>query len=145
MSSDIQYAWDRIASVINPAAIMSVGLRYINRIERSIPEETFGKWLTSTDYVPEGVLKSLPGFLLSQVQANLNDGNRITVAIGEQDAPSGTNRAFIFDIDRASEREITPNTSTLLAEALRLHDDVWKVFDDAKGERLEKLLKGIPV
>ena len=145
VSNDIQYAWERIINVINPVAITRIGLRYINRIERSAPGETLGKWLVATDYVPQGVLDSLSGALLSQVQAKLDDNNRIAVVVGELDTPPNANGAFIFDIDRTLEREIAPDAATLLAETSRLHDDVWKSFSSARGERLEKLLKGIPV
>ena len=43
MSKDIQYAWEKkLTAVIHPANIRRVGLRYINRIERSSAEDTLG-------------------------------------------------------------------------------------------------------
>src|SRR5579871_4720900 len=74
--TDIEYAWKKIIEVIHPAAIIGIDLRYINRIERSTPDETLGEWLVPTEYVPGAILDSQPGFL-SSVLARPNKAHRI--------------------------------------------------------------------
>ena len=137
---DIEYTWKRVVDVIHPEAILRVGLRYINRIERSAPGETPGKWFASTDYVPQAILNSHPGFLF-QIQVRPSESERISVVIAEINSPAA-HGAFVFDIDRALERETSADLVSLLVETERLHHDVWEVFSSAKTDKLERLLKG---
>jgi len=141
MCSDIEHAWDKFTAVAQPEAITRTGIRYINRIERRTASETLGDWLVPTDYVPQAVLASLPGFIL-QIQAKTDEISRTSVTVGENESEPGALAAFIFDIDRISERQISPDTSALIAEAERLHADVWRVFAAATGPKLRKLLEG---
>jgi uncharacterized protein (TIGR04255 family) len=141
VSEDIGYAWAKMCDVVNPTFVTRIGLRYINRIERSVPNETLGTWLTSTDYIPPGVLRSDPGFG-ARVSVRLDNQNGLTVSTGDQEAGPGSHGAFILDIDRFVESELSTDLPELLAEASRLHEDLWKVFNSAMGERLERLLRG---
>jgi uncharacterized protein (TIGR04255 family) len=143
MRRDISYAWENIIRVINPAAIVRVGLRYINRFERSAPKEILGDWLVATEYIPPAVLKSLHGS--SHVQVRLDEHNAIKVVVGGQevtDKVQGTYGAFIVDMDRVFEGEISLDVNAILDKTAQMHEDVWQVFSQAKGEKLEKLLKG---
>jgi uncharacterized protein (TIGR04255 family) len=141
MSSDIESAWANLTTVARPEAIVRTGIRYINRIERRTASETLGDWLVSTDYIPQAVLTSLPGFIL-QMQTKTHETSRTSVTIGESGGESAALTAFIFDIDRISDRQISADLSDLIAEAERLHDDVWNVFAAATGPKLRKLLEG---
>jgi uncharacterized protein (TIGR04255 family) len=141
MRSDIESAWENIAAVARPEVIIRTGIRYINRIERRTAAETLGNWLLPTDYIPRMVLDSLPGFIL-QVQARTDETSRTSVTVGENESESGSLSAFIFDIDRISERQISPDVPALIAEAERLHADAWSVFATAMGPKLRKLLEG---
>jgi len=109
--------------------------------ERSAPDETLEAWFKSTDYIPKGVLHSMPGFV-SLVQTRLDAVNRLNVIVGEQDTQSPTQPSFILDIDRSREGDLPLDTALLLQEATRLHDDIWEVFEAAKTEKLERLLNG---
>jgi len=138
---DIEYAFDKLKIVVDPARVVRIGMRYINRIERSAPDETLEAWFKSTDYIPKGVLHSMPGFV-SLVQTRLDAVNRLNVIVGEQDTQSPTQPSFILDIDRSREGDLPLDTALLLQEATRLHDDIWEVFEAAKTEKLERLLNG---
>jgi len=142
--SKIEYAWVRLVKVLSPEVVTRIALRYINRIERKDPGETLSRWLNPTDYVPKGVLSSESGFLLSQIRSRIDDVNRIGVVLSE-DLQPGSFGAFIFDIERIAEQAVEPTTVSITNEATRLHDDIWSVFKEAKSERLENLLKGVPV
>lgn len=141
MRSDIESAWEKITTIIQPEAIVRVGIRYINRIERRSGTETLGDWLQPTDYIPQAVLASLPGFIL-QIQAKTDETSRTSVTVGENESGPGSLAAFILDIDRIAEREIMPDVSSLFQAMDRLHEDVWNVFAAATGPRLRRLLEG---
>ncbi len=141
VSKDIEYALDKLKAVVNPAKVLRIGLRYINRIERSASNETLGAWFVSTDYIPKGILNSLPGFI-SLVQMRIDKLNRLNVTIGEQEATPSAETAFILDIDRTMEGELPLDTARVLEETVRLHNDIWEVFNSAKTDKLERLLNG---
>lgn len=141
LRDDIEYALTKFKLLVNPIKVTRIGLRYINRIERSAPDETLGAWLKSTDYIPTGILKSLPGFV-SLVQTRLDDSNRLNVTVGEIMDATSSQPPFILDTDRMLEREMPLDVTLILQETNRLHDDVWEVFKSAKTEKLERLLNG---
>lgn len=140
MLKDIEYGIEKLKAVVNPEKLIRIGLRYINRIERSVPGETLSKWLVSNDYVPKIILNSLPGFI-SFVQSRLDENNRLNVTVGEQ-IVKPSQPAFIFDIDRILEKELPLESEILLPEMTLLHENVWDVFKSAKTEELERMLNG---
>jgi len=142
MSRDVLDVWRRAEEVLKPSAITRIGLRYINRIERQSAEDHPGDWLRANEYIAPAVLRSAPAFL-SRVEAHLDAENRIVVTLGNQPpaAASGYG-AIIFDIDLIIERELPPEQNVLSSEMNRLHEHVWQVFVSAKGDKLERLLKG---
>ena len=101
----------------------------------------WGFRLKPTNYIPSAVLGSLPGFI-SVVQTRIDAENRVNVTIGEQETDASSLSTFIFDIDRISEKVLPADTPSLLQETTRLHEDVWKLFDTAKTETLERLPNG---
>lgn len=142
VSRDVLDVWRRAREVLEPLTITQVGLRYINRIERRSANDHPGNWFRANDYIAPGVLCSTTGFL-SRVEVHLDAENRIIVTLGDPPAATaGGYGAIIFDIDRILERELLPERDALSSEMNRLHEDVWHVFTSAKGDKLERLLKG---
>lgn len=142
MVRDVLQAWQKAAGVLSPSAVTQVGLRYINRIETTSTEDRPGDWIKASDYIAPVVLNSAPGFL-SRVEVRLNVQDSIIVTLGDQPSgPSGGHGAIIFDIDRVSQQNLAPQKDGLEQEINRLHEDVWQVFNSAKSDRLELLLKG---
>jgi uncharacterized protein (TIGR04255 family) len=138
---DIIYTWERIRKVVSPNMITRIGIRYLNGIERSSPDETLDKWLITNQYISSSVLQSKPRFEL-QSSINLDNGNRIQVIITDRPpAPNGYG-TFIFDIDRVMEQTISVETNSLTEVVNKLHNDVWEVFHSARSSKLESLLKG---
>ena len=140
MLKDIEYGIEKLKAVVKPEKALRIGLRYINRIERSVPDETLKTWFMPNDYMPKIILESLPGFI-SLVQTRLDENNRLNVTVGEQ-IVNLSQPAFILDIDRILERDLAIESEVLLPEMTRLHEDVWKVFNSAKTEKLERMLNG---
>ena len=64
-------AWGLAKPILEPAEIVRIGLRFINRIEREFPEQKPGAWFRATEYLASAVLESLPGFL-SRVESRLD-------------------------------------------------------------------------
>ena len=142
MSDDIKYAWSVVYEVINPACVTRIGLRYIDRIERTYPDELPGEWLASSDYVPESILKSLPGFLLRS-ETRIDPHNRVIVTLGDPGDGSGqSGNAIILDIDCIIEKEIEVDLDAIMSETTQLHDHVWSVFHASMTPRLERRLQG---
>lgn len=141
VSRIVAYAWSKIAEVTNPAAITRIGLRYINRIERSADDEVFEDWFLPTEYIPPAVLRARQGFR-SQTILQLDDENRVSLTVADLPPTPGSRGAFIFDIDRVLEYDMLADTMQPEEAASRLHEHAWEIFRAAKGDRLEALLQG---
>ncbi len=141
MLEDIEYAFEHLISVVCPERVVRIGLRYINRIERSHPEENLSAWFSPSDYIPEYLLQSKSGFF-SMTHTKMDDNNRLNIIIGEQSGPQPSAPAFIFDIDRLLENELPPEMDKLVVEINQMHDDVWNVFNKVKNDKLVRLLNG---
>jgi uncharacterized protein (TIGR04255 family) len=148
MSKDILDAWAAAREVIKPARITRIGLRCINRINRSHPDESPGDWLAPSDYIPKAVLSSLPGFL-SRLEAHPTRNSRRIVTLGEAatspDSPQDAGAilgAILLDIDCIVEKEIGVDDQAIIEEITVLHDAAWEIFSASRTPRLEQLLRG---
>ncbi len=141
LQTDALAAWQRFEEVLKPESISRIGLRYINQIAKETDQEPLKNWLVANDYIPEGVLRSVPGVLL-RVQVHLDAQNMLIITLGDTKAgPESEHGTIIFDIDRITEREIGPEQDLLEQEMDRLHTDVWNIFSSATGEQLITLLE----
>ena len=142
MSEDVLYAWQKLREVIEPENIGRIGLRYINRIERTHPEERAGDWLKPSVSLAEYALSSVSGFLY-RLQSLPDPNNRLIVTLGEAtEVSERSNKPIMLDIDRIVERTIDIHNDAIISEIIRLHDSVWDVFKASMTLRLERLLKG---
>ena len=141
MRDDIRRAWEVVHAVTKPVRVNRLGLRYINRVERSKAKETGDRWFVPNEFVPQAILHSLPPFLV-RAETRPDDVNRTNVSFTHLEVETSEHGAFFLDIDRATEAELSVDTDLLLQEVDRLHDDVWQIFQSTKGERLERLLQG---
>lgn len=133
--------WRRASKVFAPARVSRIGLRYINRVPRQSEDQRPSEWFKTTDYIAPAVLRSEAG-MLSRVEARLDAENRVIVTLGDQAAsPAEASGAFILDIDRIVEKELSVEVKEITEEADRLHEDVWDIFASAKTEKLEQLLQ----
>lgn len=144
MRQDISEAWAQVCGAARPTDIARIGLRYINRIERTRPEEKAGDWLSPSDYIPVAALSSLPGFV-SRLETRPSSNNRLIVTLGEagNDSREGL-KAIVLDIDCIAERRLPADDDALLQEADNLHDVALTVFRASMTPRLRKLLEGGP-
>lgn len=138
---DVKFAWNNFKEVAAPSFISRIGLRYINEIERSSEDESLGKWLIPSNFVPQAILESVYDFS-SRTTSRLDENNRIQVTLANQAPRNNSFGAYIFDIDRILEKEMPIETNQLVTEINTLHDDAWNIFQSAKSPELEKLLKG---
>ena len=142
MVARIADIWLRTSDLISPRMVRRIGLRYINRVVKGSADQKSAQWFKTTDYIPPAVLRSAAGFL-SRVEARLDSENRVIVTLGDQGTSSSeAHGAFVLDIDRIVEKDLSVKVEDITTEATRLHDDVWDIFASAKTERLERLLRG---
>ncbi len=142
MRRDVLGAWAQACSALSPSGVTRIGLRYINRIERSKPDEPPANWLLAGKYIPAGVLSSRSGFL-SRVQSYLDKENRVLVTLAELQADEVSKvPPLVLDIDRIVEKPLAIDEKSLAAVMDNLHEDIWQIFDSVKTPRLTKLLKG---
>jgi len=142
MKHDVLEAWCELREAIGPETITRIGLRYINRIERTHLEERASDWLKPSVYIAEYVLRSVSGFLY-RLQSVPDPDNRLIVTLGEAtEASERRGNPIILDIDRIVERSIEIHNDAIMSEITRLHDSVWDVFKASMTLRLERLLKG---
>lgn len=141
MRGDVLSTWRRVEEILHPAQIDRVGLRYINAFKKEDMNERLSDWLVATDYIPEGIIRSEPGFFL-RTQSRLDAENVLMITLGDVKSTSSNDEygSIIFDIDRIAEKVITPETGKLEEVLEQLHEDVREVFFSAKGEKLENLL-----
>lgn len=142
MRVDVVEAWKQASEVLRPAKLTRIGLRYINRVERTKDRETPGDWFKASDFIPAGVLRA-KGSFLSRCESQIDAENRVIVTLAEvQQEGEEKQKAFVFDIDRILEKELALDNDVLAAEMEKLHDDVWNIFKAAQTPRLVKRLKG---
>jgi len=142
MRQHVLSAWQQACSVLKPAKLKRVGLRYINRIDETDEQETPGEWFQASDFLPAGVLQS-KGSFLSRVESQMDSENRVVVTLAEvQPDDQKRKKGIVFDIDRIVEKELPVDDSALLGEMDRLHEHVWEIFDAAQTQRLVNRLKG---
>jgi uncharacterized protein (TIGR04255 family) len=142
VKSELQQVWPLVLQIIKPEAITRIGMRYINRISRRTSEEKLGYWLRPCQFVPDALLQSGPGYQMRlQGSVGVNDRVVLTIAHDPND-PKEMHGAVLFDIDRITERVLDPAWSELDAVVEVLHEEIWQVFEAAKGNHLDKLLRG---
>jgi uncharacterized protein (TIGR04255 family) len=142
LKAELQQVWPSVLEIIKPEAITRVGMRYINRIQRRTSTENPGYWLRSCEFVPSALLKSGPGYqMLLQSSAGDNGRFVLTIAHDPKD-PKEMHGAMLFDIDRITERVVEPTWSELDAVVETLHEEIWQMFEAAKGDHLDRLLHG---
>ncbi|MBE3559315.1 MAG: TIGR04255 family protein [Ktedonobacteraceae bacterium] len=139
MRRDVLAAWQWVDEVLQPEAIHRIGLRYINRIEKETEQDRLDEWFVANDYIPIGILRSKPGFLLRE-EIHIDTENILIITLGDPkiDDDRG-HKIIIFDIDRIVEREMLKKQQSPEEEMDRLHADIWAVFSLAKSEKLEAL------
>jgi len=142
MSRDVLEAWKRAGEIIEPAGITRIGLRYINRIERTRPDEPPGDWLAASDYIPTSALETLPGFL-SRLEVRPDPHSRLIVTLGESRSEADQMpNAIVFDIDCIVEKATSITDAAITAEITQLHEIAWTIFAASKTPRLEQWLHG---
>jgi uncharacterized protein (TIGR04255 family) len=140
MKSDVLQFWGTVARVVQAQEITRIGLRYINRIERTRPDERAREWLQSSPYVPQAALESHPGFLV-RLEVRPDPAARLLITLGD-DAPQAAPGSILFDIDRIVEKPVSCHKEAVEAAIETLHEEVWKVFSSTKGPRLTERLEG---
>jgi len=139
MRRDIANGWKQAVSVLSPANISRIGLRYINRLPRNGRGQTPGYWLKSNEYIPTAVLSSQRG-LLSRVQVQKSEQSRTIVTLADMPTPADAPGSMIFDIDCIHIEEMEPTNKNLRRQIDGLHEEVWSVFSSAMTRNLQRLL-----
>jgi len=140
MRREIANGWEQAVSVLGPANITRIGLRYINRLPRNGSGQTPGFWLKSNEYIPGAILGSHRG-LLSRVQVQKSEQSRTIVTLADEPTPPDAPSNVIFDIDCIHIEEMEPTDKNLRTHIDGLHEEVWGVFSSAMTENLQRLLK----
>jgi len=139
---DIMAGWRDAVAVTGASVVRRIGLRYIDRIERTRPDERPGEWIAPSQYIPQYVLSSLPGFL-SRLEARPAEQDRVIITLGEVAGTAEQPGAFMLDIDCIVEKSIpADDESGLRAEINRLHSRCWEVFQASLTPRYVKRLEG---
>ncbi len=138
---DILAGWRDAVAVTAASAVRRIGLRYIDRIDRTRPDERPGDWIAPSDYIPKYVLSSLPGFL-SRLEARPAEQDRVVITLGEIAATAESPGAIMLDIDCITEKQIAAaDDAKLRKEISTLHDRCWEIFEASLTPRLRKLLE----
>ncbi len=137
----LKFAIESLNQTDSTLKLTRIGIRYVNIIARLTNEDRMSNWLKSTDYVPSSVLDGMPGSF-SVIQKSIDPENRLHVTVGEQNQPMNSLSSFVIDIDRMCNYKTDFEVKYILEECDKLHQDVWDVFNTAKSDKLEALLKG---
>jgi uncharacterized protein (TIGR04255 family) len=145
MKAALLGAWPIFREEAQPVKITRVGLRYINRVLRLSKTEQPGYWLKESPSIPPVLLTSGEGFS-HRLEVRLDEHNRLLTTIAHGIGPdAGPFGALFYDIDRVLERESEPSDDALSSTVEDLHEDVWKIFVEAKSENYDRLLNGEPI
>lgn len=138
--SEILATWNRAVEVIRPASVARIGLRYITRIPNPSTADTPSHWLRPTGFLPNEALIHASGY---SVRAEVcTDASHLTVVSLLHQPPDAAlhSGAVVFDIDRILEKEIAPDPLKIGTEVDSLHEEVFRVFAEAKTDRLAHLM-----
>ena len=145
MREDIGVAWQHVIDALAPAFVTRASLRFINQTLLETTDQRPSAWLNPNDFVPSNVLGSGPGFF-SRGETRTDSGNATIVTLAYQpsadDGGIGPFGAMILDIDRIMHQSFPADKNGILERLDVLHEDVWNVFNSAKSEKLELLMKG---
>jgi len=137
MLAHVRDVWEHALAVLKPARVKRLGLRYINRIPKDSIDQRASDWFNPNEYIAQAALESNAG-MISRVEARKDADNRTVVTLGDQpgsaDEPGG---AFIFDIDRIVEKELSTRSDDIVKETRTLNEDAWKIFKAAKTNKLD--------
>lgn len=137
---DIRRGWELMSSTVAPTNLSRIGLRYINQIPRGSATEPISKWIASNDYLPSRLLTARDRFH-TRTQIPVADDTRLVVTIADLVAADGS-PSIVLDIDVILTRNVQPVTAAIEAEANKLHDIVWSVFDACSTPAMRALLEG---
>ena len=143
VKAELSNVWPLVLEILKPDAVTRIGMRYINRIIRRGAAEKPGYWLRACDFIPPALLKSGPGFRL-RLQARVDTEGRVVLTIAhDQSDTTEIHGAMIFDIDRITERRMKPVWNEMDVAVEMLHEEIWEIFEAAKGPKLDALLRGL--
>lgn len=142
VKAELRNVWPLVLEIIGPEAVTRIGMRYTNRVMRRRGDEEPGYWLRCCAFVPTALMNSGPGYQL-QLQTRVGPHDRsILIIAHDQTDQKELHGAMILDIDRITERQLEPPWTTLEPVVEMLHEEVWKIFEAAKGPNLDALLEG---
>lgn len=138
--SDILATWTRAVEVIRPSGVARIGLRYITRIPNPSAADTPSHWLRPTGFLPNEALIHTSGYSV-RAEVCPDASNRTVVSLLHQPPDAAvTSGAVIFDIDRIVEKSLPADPPKIGAEVDSLHEEVFRVFAEAKTDRLAHLM-----
>ena len=142
LRDEIFRIWPIFIEVIKPSTISRIGMRYINRIGRQNRSETPGYWFRENEYMPKILLDSGPNFL-SRLEHRSSTSSRLIVTVAhDESVKTEYFGSILFDIDCIQESDVAIDASAVRGVVEQLHEDIWQVFESAKGENLNNLLAG---
>jgi uncharacterized protein (TIGR04255 family) len=141
VKAELGKVWPLVLEILKPDVVARIGMRYINRIIRRSAGEEPGFWLRACDFIPQALLKSGPGFQL-RLQTRVNANGRVVLTIAHDDSDKKEmHGAMIFDIDRIIEGQASPIWNEIDVAVETLHEEIWQIFEVAKGPNLDALLR----
>jgi len=115
----IQKALDAYVSVAEPAGILRIGVRYINRIVVAAEVVELNEYFTSPPEPPDSLPQSLRSFLVRMDAVYESEPVRLVTTFASNSADEGQT-AFILDIDVVAE----PPDAVSIQEAMGIIDDL---------------------
>jgi uncharacterized protein (TIGR04255 family) len=121
--------WERYMRTFNPAAVVRVALRYINRIELPLPLDDFEEYFRTRPMISSDLPQGLQQFFM---RLEIPDLARRFVGIVTETTepqPEGAQRLpFILDIDAIHEADFDPASPAVWATLERLRDFKNELF-----------------
>jgi uncharacterized protein (TIGR04255 family) len=142
VKSELQQVWPLVLEIIKPEAITRIGMRYINRVQRRTSTETPGYWLRECECIPAALLRSGAGYQMRLQSSLARDGKVILTVAHDPSDTKEMHGSMLLDIDRITELTLGPTWAQLDSVIETLHEEIWEIFDMAKGDNFERLLQG---
>lgn len=139
---EAEAVWARYAQTFPIQRILSLGVRYINRLDLPLPVENLKDWvLTGPDIAP-GISQEIAGFTM-ELQLPQRDLGR-TLATVRQAVVVPARKGVVsiaLDIDLRRQLDATPADSASLWTLIRdLHDRENVIFESSVTDRLRALI-----
>jgi len=133
--------WQIYCECTPPQQVLRVALRYINRIEVSMPLGDFSEYLLTSPQIAPNLPQELSNFLM-RIEIPHTETNSHAVITQTMEAPTENNQLpLILDIDIFEGKSVTGDFDVIWDDFEQLHDLKNEIFFNSLTDKAKELFR----